>query len=140
LRGTAYAASNHSRKMVPLGGEWSDRASPLRARRTESSTHGTRDRWRSAHLPPVRPNKLGPTEGTRTLPLYEIILRFSDRDEVRLTDQQPPVGQELEIGGRMWLVGHAENGRHPDLTARYVFTEARNGNVRPPGGTTPESG
>ena len=52
--------------------------------------------------------------------LYEILLRYHDRDEVRLTDSPLEVGSSVEIAGSAWLVqsGRAWRGR-----ARYICVE-----------------
>jgi hypothetical protein len=66
--------------------------------------------------------RLGPEVG---LPLYEIVLRYADHEEVRLTDDPPAVGEEVEIAGRVWVVGEPELVRDLHAEARYVCTEAR---------------
>ena len=39
------------------------------------------------------------------MPLFEIVLRFSDgREEVRITDRPPDIGHALEVGGRAWVI------------------------------------
>jgi hypothetical protein len=42
------------------------------------------------------------------MPLYELVLCFADREEVRLTDRPPGVGDTLGIDGRRWQVVRAE--------------------------------
>ena len=56
--------------------------------------------------------------------LYEVVLRFRDREEVRLTDRPLEVGHTVRIEGAEWLVER----RHPRRgakAARYVCTELR---------------
>jgi hypothetical protein len=60
-----------------------------------------------------------------SLPLYEIVLRYDDHEEVRLTDDPPAVGEEVVIAGRVWVVGEPELVHDPRAAARYVCTEAR---------------
>ena len=36
--------------------------------------------------------------------VYEVVLRFQDREEVRVTDQPLQVGNSFQIGGQRWLV------------------------------------
>jgi hypothetical protein len=43
--------------------------------------------------------------------LYEILLRYDDRDEVRLTDSPFEVGSSVEIAGSVWLVQSERAGR-----------------------------
>jgi hypothetical protein len=52
--------------------------------------------------------------------LYEIVLRFPDRDEVRLTDRALDVGDTLSIGGQTWRVFGTEVPRSAVAAARYV--------------------
>ena len=40
--------------------------------------------------------------------LYEVVLRFPDRDEVRVTDQPLREGQTIEIEGHVWRVIRTE--------------------------------
>jgi hypothetical protein len=42
------------------------------------------------------------------MPLYELVLCFADREEVRLTDRPPGVGDTVSIDGRPWQVIRAE--------------------------------
>jgi hypothetical protein len=49
--------------------------------------------------------------------VYEVVLRFDDREEVRLTDRPLRVGSTTEIAGTDWYVESHELGRE---TARYV--------------------
>jgi hypothetical protein len=58
------------------------------------------------------------------LPLYEIILRYHDRDEVRLADEPPPVGKPFEMAGRIWFACEADpDGSGPN--ACYICIELR---------------
>lgn len=56
--------------------------------------------------------------------LYEILLRYDDRDEVRLTDSPLEVGSTVEIAGSAWLV-QSERARRGRRSARYTCVEAR---------------
>lgn len=44
--------------------------------------------------------------------LYEVVLCFQDREEVRLTDRPPRVGETVEIGRRRWIVESAVRNRY----------------------------
>jgi uncharacterized Zn finger protein len=47
--------------------------------------------------------------GNEDVPLYEFVLRFPDRDEIRLTDRNHyRVGDEILIAGRHFRVTSAE--------------------------------
>jgi hypothetical protein len=52
--------------------------------------------------------------------LYEIVLSFEDRDEVRVTDRRPVVGEVLEIQGRSWEVTFERAPVDIRATARFV--------------------
>jgi hypothetical protein len=52
-------------------------------------------------------------------------LRYDDHEEVPLTDDPPAAGEEVEIAGRVWVVGEPELVRDLHAAARYVCTEAR---------------
>jgi hypothetical protein len=51
--------------------------------------------------------------------VYEVILRFEDREEVRLTDRPLEVGDNLRITGSEWLVQRCEPRPERD-GARYI--------------------
>jgi hypothetical protein len=54
------------------------------------------------------------------VPLYEIVLRFPDRDEIRLTDRNGyRGGEEVAIAGRRYLI----TGTEPAVSAddRFVL-------------------
>jgi hypothetical protein len=55
--------------------------------------------------------------------VYEVVLRFDDRDEVRLTDRPLEVGSNVEITGNEWLVQSYETRREPAF-ARYICVQA----------------
>jgi len=40
--------------------------------------------------------------------VYEVVLRFQDREEIRVTDQPLQVGNTFQIGGRRWVVEGVE--------------------------------
>ena len=56
--------------------------------------------------------------------VYDVVLRYQDREEVRLTDRPLEVGSELELAGSRWLVQsqEARNG-HADMS--YICVEVR---------------
>ena len=51
--------------------------------------------------------------------VYEVVLRFDDREEVRLTDRPLEVGSSLRITGSEWLVQRCEPRAERD-GARYI--------------------
>ena len=53
--------------------------------------------------------------------LYEILLRYHDRDEVRLTDSPLEVGSSVEIAGSAWLVQSERAWRGGG--SRYICVE-----------------
>jgi hypothetical protein len=55
--------------------------------------------------------------------VYEVVLRFEDREEVRLTDQPLEVGSNVKITGNDWRVERYETRRRPAL-ARYICVQA----------------
>jgi hypothetical protein len=56
------------------------------------------------------------------VPLYEIVLRFPDRDEIRLTDRNGyRDGQEVVIAGRRFLVTGREQPRAASAAGRFVL-------------------
>ncbi len=56
------------------------------------------------------------------MPLYEIVLRFPDRDEIRLTDRNGyGDGQEVVIAGRLYLVTGRERPRAANAAERFVL-------------------
>lgn len=56
--------------------------------------------------------------------VYEVVLRFQDREEVRLTDRPLDVGNTLAIEGREWFVEsrEAKRGR---AAARFICVQLR---------------
>jgi hypothetical protein len=54
--------------------------------------------------------------------VYDILLRYDDRDEVRLTDAPFEVGSTIEIAGRLWLV-ESEQARRGKSRARYTCVQ-----------------
>ena len=56
--------------------------------------------------------------------LYEVVLRFQDRDEVRLTDRPLEVGGTLEIVGSGWLV-ESEEPHDGQGAVRFICVELR---------------
>jgi hypothetical protein len=58
--------------------------------------------------------------------MYEIVLRFADHDEVRLTDRRVRVGETLTIDGDKWVVGGTERPRNALALLSYIcFPAAR---------------
>jgi len=56
------------------------------------------------------------------VPLYEIVLRFPDRDEIRLTDRNGyQDGEEVVIAGRRFLVTGTEPPRAASAVGRFVL-------------------
>jgi hypothetical protein len=55
--------------------------------------------------------------------VYEVVLRFEDREEVRLTDRPLEVGSNVRITGGEWLVQSYE-ARPEDVAARYICIQA----------------
>ena len=54
--------------------------------------------------------------------LYEIVLRFPDRDEIRITDRNGyHDGQEVVIAGRRFLVTGSERPRAAIAAGRFVL-------------------
>ena len=56
------------------------------------------------------------------MPLYEIVLRFPDRDEIRLTDRNGyRRGEEIRIAGRRFVVIGTEPPQAPSAESRLVL-------------------
>jgi hypothetical protein len=55
--------------------------------------------------------------------VYEVVLRFQDRDEVRLTDCPPEVGHSFRINGVEWLVDRHE-AQQDVGPVRYICVES----------------
>jgi hypothetical protein len=56
------------------------------------------------------------------MPMYEIVLRFPDRDEVRLTDRNGyRSGEEILIAGRRFRVTGNEPPEAPSAEDRFVL-------------------
>lgn len=61
------------------------------------------------------------------MPLYEIVLRFPDRDEIRLTDRDGyEAGQEVVIGARRFVITGTESPQSVSADGRFVL-EPRGG-------------
>ena len=52
--------------------------------------------------------------------MYELVLWFQGKEDVRITDQPVSVGQTLVIDGIKWLVAAQDLPRDPNATARYI--------------------
>jgi hypothetical protein len=56
------------------------------------------------------------------VPLYEIVLRFPDREEIRLTDRDGyRAGDEIVIAGRPFLVTGTEPPQAVHAAGRFVL-------------------
>jgi hypothetical protein len=56
------------------------------------------------------------------VPLYEIVLRFPDREEIRLTDRNGyRDGQEVVVAGRCFLVTGSEQPQAARAAGRFVL-------------------
>jgi hypothetical protein len=59
------------------------------------------------------------------MPLYEFVLRFRDRDEIRLGDRNGyQAGDELVIAGRRFVVVGTGPPENPDADERFVLEPA----------------
>jgi hypothetical protein len=56
--------------------------------------------------------------------VYEVVLRFPDRDEVRLTDRPIELGGTIEIEGNGWLV-ESQEANEGLAAARYICVQER---------------
>jgi hypothetical protein len=54
------------------------------------------------------------------MPLYEIVLRHHDRDEIRLTDRDPGDHGEFRIKGVRWTITSGGESQTPGVARRYV--------------------
>jgi hypothetical protein len=54
--------------------------------------------------------------------VYEVVLRFPDRDEFRLTDRPLEVGGTLAINGGAWLV-ESEESHDGQAAVRFICVE-----------------
>jgi len=65
--------------------------------------------------------------------LYEVVLRFPDRDEVRITDRNGyELGQEVTIAGRPFRVAGKEQPGDASAVERFVLKPAESGGGRRP--------
>ena len=56
------------------------------------------------------------------MPLYEVVLRFPDHDEIRLADRDGyQVGDEIDIARRTYIVVGTEPPQRPNARRRYVL-------------------
>lgn len=56
------------------------------------------------------------------MPLYEFVLRFGDREEVRLGDRNGyRIGDEILIGGRRFVVTGEETPTDPTAEERLIL-------------------
>jgi hypothetical protein len=62
------------------------------------------------------------------VPLYEIVLRFPDRDEIRLTDRNGyRTGDEIVIAGRRFVVTGLGPPAAPHAESRFVLEPCDDG-------------
>ena len=55
------------------------------------------------------------------VPLYELVLRYPDREEVRLTDQPLTVGETFQIDYEEWFVAEKDDRpENPRASARLI--------------------
>jgi hypothetical protein len=59
------------------------------------------------------------------MPLYEIVLRYPDRDEVRITDRDPRKDGVVRVGGLRWEIIAEKPGQSPGVTRRYIACPER---------------
>jgi hypothetical protein len=59
------------------------------------------------------------------VPLYEVVLRFPDREEIRVTDRLLVVGTTIVIGAYEWLVEDEQPVTGAIAAARFVCTLLR---------------
>ena len=55
--------------------------------------------------------------------VYEVVLRFQDREEVRLTDRPLDVGASMKIGGSEWVV-ESHQAKNGNGAGRYICIES----------------
>ena len=56
------------------------------------------------------------------MPLYELVLRFHDRDEIRLADRDGyQVGDKIDIARRAYVVVGTEPPQRPNAARRFVL-------------------
>jgi len=66
------------------------------------------------------------------MPLYEVLLQYPDRAELRLTDRPSEVGDTLVAAGKLWyVVGLERETKHVRATARFVCKLAGDQRQRP---------
>ena len=53
------------------------------------------------------------------MPIYEVVLRYPDRDELRFTDRRLPTDRLVEIAGATWSV--TVDGAPADIAATARF-------------------
>jgi hypothetical protein len=56
------------------------------------------------------------------MPLYEVVLRFPDRDEIRLADRDGyKMGDKIDIAYRTYVVVDMEPPQRPNASKRFVL-------------------
>jgi hypothetical protein len=58
------------------------------------------------------------------MPLYEVLLKRDDDEEIRLTDRALQVGETLTIAEQRWQVQRQEPAKQADAEVRYVCVPA----------------
>ena len=54
------------------------------------------------------------------MPFYEVLLRYEDRDELRMTDRPLVVGETLQIAGESWTVTLERDPADIAATAQFL--------------------
>jgi hypothetical protein len=60
------------------------------------------------------------------LPLYEIVLRYADRDELRLTDRDPRADGHVRINGAVLPIIATREGSTKRVARRYIVAVENN--------------
>jgi hypothetical protein len=69
---------------------------------------------------------VGRSRYNQRIPLYQLLLRYEDRDETRFTDRPPPLGAPFQLDGHKWIAWVAEQpelARDIRAAVRYVCIE-----------------
>jgi hypothetical protein len=66
------------------------------------------------------------------MPLYEIVLRYSDRDEIRLTDRDPLEDGQVRINGAVWPIIATREGSTKRVARRYIVAAPDGVDVKRP--------
>jgi hypothetical protein len=69
---------------------------------------------------------VGQPRYNQRIPVYELVLRYEDRDETRFTERPPPLGSPFQLDGHRWIAWVAEQpelARDLRAAVRYVCVE-----------------